>query len=201
MMHSQAPLLEHQRRQMLVALRPGDGWPVHLTHTAELEADYRAWLQTECTHEKTEMRRTVTKSGADYFGLRCVICDERMSDWFPKKQIPDPEDLPVADPDGPVAYERRRREGWRATQHRHLEIQGRQLSVEYQEYLKSPAWRAIRDKVLRRAKGRCEGCGDRAATQVHHLSYAHIYREFLWELAAVCDECHERVHDVPEAEE
>ncbi|MCK1357156.1 MULTISPECIES: hypothetical protein [unclassified Bradyrhizobium] len=35
---------------------------------------------------------------------------------------------------------------------------------------------------------------DRKATQVHHLTYKHIFREFVFELIAVCDECHSRLH-------
>ena len=64
----------------------------------------------------------------------------------------------------------------------------------YDQYLQSPAWRDIRQLVLRRAHGRCEGCGRRPAAHVHHLSYQHVGKEFLWELVAVCQECHDRVH-------
>jgi 5-methylcytosine-specific restriction endonuclease McrA len=64
----------------------------------------------------------------------------------------------------------------------------------YNGYLQTPAWRALREKVMRRANGRCEGCGECKAVQVHHLTYAHVGEEFLWELRAVCTECHERLH-------
>jgi hypothetical protein len=46
-----------------------------------------------------------------------------------------------------------------------------------------------------RANNLCEGCGRRRAAQVHHLTYDHVFDEFLWELIAICDECHSRVHD------
>ena len=32
------------------------------------------------------------------------------------------------------------------------------------------------------------------ATQVHHLTYQHVFAEFAFELVAVCDECHARLH-------
>jgi 5-methylcytosine-specific restriction endonuclease McrA len=48
--------------------------------------------------------------------------------------------------------------------------------------------------VLQRANGHCEGCGQRKAVQVHHLTYEHVGQEFLWELRAVCSECHDRLH-------
>lgn len=65
----------------------------------------------------------------------------------------------------------------------------------YSTYLASPQWKALRLKVMKRANGLCEGCGDAPAVQVHHLSYANVGREFLFELVAVCVACHERAHD------
>lgn len=65
----------------------------------------------------------------------------------------------------------------------------------YEIYLKSDEWRAKREKVLQRSRGRCEGCDDRAATQVHHLTYRRLGRELLFDLVALCGECHGTVHD------
>jgi 5-methylcytosine-specific restriction endonuclease McrA len=67
----------------------------------------------------------------------------------------------------------------------------------YGDYLRSDHWQDTRRRVLQRANGFCEGCLQRHATQVHHLTYAHIGAEFLWELVAICDICHSRVHDKP----
>jgi hypothetical protein len=65
----------------------------------------------------------------------------------------------------------------------------------YNEYLGTSAWRDRRELVLRRANGICEGCLEAKATQVHHTTYAHVGNEFLWELRAICDECHDRFHE------
>lgn len=65
----------------------------------------------------------------------------------------------------------------------------------YDAYLASEEWAAKRALVLRRCGGVCEGCGERTATQVHHMSYAHVFAEFLFELLGLCAECHERYHD------
>jgi 5-methylcytosine-specific restriction endonuclease McrA len=65
---------------------------------------------------------------------------------------------------------------------------------EYQSYLKSPLWLNLRNRVLARAQDQCEGCGRWPATEVHHLTYAHVGQEFLWELRAVCRDCHDRLH-------
>jgi len=65
---------------------------------------------------------------------------------------------------------------------------------DYTAYRKSPEWQKKRLKVLERAKGICEGCGENPATQVHHLTYAHIYDELLFELVALCRDCHSKCH-------
>jgi 5-methylcytosine-specific restriction endonuclease McrA len=67
--------------------------------------------------------------------------------------------------------------------------------VKYADYLRTAAWQAKRDKVLARAQRVCEGCRDREATEVHHLTYAHVGRELLFELVALCEACHAVVHD------
>lgn len=64
----------------------------------------------------------------------------------------------------------------------------------YNLYLQSSEWTVARTNVLRRANGKCEGCGKNPAQQVHHLTYSHVGREFLWELVAICRECHLRLH-------
>ena len=66
--------------------------------------------------------------------------------------------------------------------------------IEYQAYLQSPKWLALRNRVIARAENQCEGCGRWPAVDVHHLTYAHVGQEFLWELRAVCRDCHDRLH-------
>jgi 5-methylcytosine-specific restriction endonuclease McrA len=65
----------------------------------------------------------------------------------------------------------------------------------YQCYLQTDEWRERRQLVFNRARGICEGCRRAPPTQVHHLTYKHAGNEFLWELVAICRDCHERYHD------
>ena len=78
-----------------------------------------------------------------------------------------------------------------------------QWQSDYSEYLSSPIWRGKRARVLQRANNMCEGCGCRRAWQVHHLRYPKncrpgsddwIRQEKLFDLRAICRECHEDVH-------
>ena len=61
----------------------------------------------------------------------------------------------------------------------------------FREYLRSPEWSRRRRLVLERARGICEACGQRQATEVHHLTYDHVGNEPLFDLAAICHACHE----------
>jgi len=65
----------------------------------------------------------------------------------------------------------------------------------YDRYLQSPEWRDKRYRVLRRAKGVCEGCLLFPAAHIHHTTYAHVGNELLFELVALCEGCHDRVHE------
>jgi 5-methylcytosine-specific restriction endonuclease McrA len=66
--------------------------------------------------------------------------------------------------------------------------------AQYAEYLQSTAWKEKRRLIMQRCRGYCEGCGSAPATQVHHLTYKHVGNELLFELVAVCDPCHDRIH-------
>jgi len=68
---------------------------------------------------------------------------------------------------------------------------------KYHEYLKSSAWLHKRELVLERDNYVCQGCRDARATQVHHLTYAHIFNELLFELTSLCGDCHDRCHTEP----
>ncbi len=64
----------------------------------------------------------------------------------------------------------------------------------YNEYRRTELWRERRALVLKRANYICEGCGINRATEVHHLTYDNVCQEFLWQLVAICRDCHERHH-------
>jgi hypothetical protein len=65
--------------------------------------------------------------------------------------------------------------------------------TKYNTYLASPEWRRKRDAVLKRDDGVCQACTVRQAGQVHHLTYKHVFDEPLFDLVAVCYQCHEKI--------
>ena len=67
----------------------------------------------------------------------------------------------------------------------------------YHLYLRSPKWKAKRKSVMTRDHGKCCFCGARAV-DVHHLTYARIFNESLFDLVAICRECHDLLHALDE---
>jgi hypothetical protein len=65
--------------------------------------------------------------------------------------------------------------------------------VRYQKYISSPSseWHGVRRAVLDRACGHCERCGRRRKLEVHHWTYANLFREDPnFDLEALCRRCH-----------
>ena len=64
--------------------------------------------------------------------------------------------------------------------------------MNYKAYMRSDAWKALREKKLEACQHKCEcegGCC-REATQVHHLHYETLGNESLQDLQALCAKCH-----------
>lgn len=72
---------------------------------------------------------------------------------------------------------------------------------DYDSYLESNLWHKIRRRIFGRAKGKCEGCGERPPENIHHWSYsvATLQGQRPQHLEAVCRACHLQFHqEVPE---
>ena len=67
-------------------------------------------------------------------------------------------------------------------------------SPEYVAYMNSPKWKKLRTLILQRDRNLCRGCLLQPATEVHHLTYEHVYNELAFELISLCDDCHDRAH-------
>jgi 5-methylcytosine-specific restriction endonuclease McrA len=99
--------------------------------------------------------------------------------------------------DKQARFDKARRDAYDAIYRKHAAIQQQEeidFRAEHAKYLQTDAWKAKRAKVLERAKGICEGCLERPATQVHHVTYEHWKDELLFELVAVCRSCHLKAH-------
>ena len=64
----------------------------------------------------------------------------------------------------------------------------------YEKYLASPAWQVKRATMMDRDGSQCV-CG-KNATQVHHKNYDNIGKEPLEALVALCEDCHNSIHQL-----
>ena len=65
-------------------------------------------------------------------------------------------------------------------------------SLAYCAHICTPSsrWQVLRAQAMLRARGICEVCGDRVATQVHHVTYERLGNERPNDLLALCSGCH-----------
>lgn len=180
---------------------PDTGKEYHLYLTDDLAADLSSWRDSACEHAHQELRIVRIKGGSTAIRRQCQNCGARVGNPVPKRDAPPDtkeEDTKLRD-----VYEARRRSEYNEIFRRHVALQKKDhtsLEALHAEYLKTPKWQALRAKVLNRAKGICEGCGEKPATEVHHLTYDHWRDELLFELVAVCRDCHAKCHPAEDDE-
>jgi 5-methylcytosine-specific restriction endonuclease McrA len=67
---------------------------------------------------------------------------------------------------------------------------------EYKEYLNSDKWKTKRERVLDRDNYLCQACLSAKATQVHHLTYSHVFNEPMFDLVSICKRCHDKITEM-----
>lgn len=147
-------------------------------------------LTENCPHECTRVRYRKASNGALMYKPQCVRCGALVGNWIPHCDLdknftygPIDDNLSKIYSDNALSLRREL-----------LAIEKNERATEYSEYLMTENWRAKRRAVFERCGQVCEGCRERKATEVHHITYEHIYDEFLFELVGLCNECHSRMH-------
>lgn len=157
-----------------------------------------SFLDTWCEHPTTEIRWRVRRDNSGCWVRQCLTCGAQAGSQL-SKTAPEVQNLPktLFDPSIAERYDKARKIHWerkRQAEEQEKDRKQREWWQWYSRYLKSTEWKAKRAIVLKRSGGMCEGCRLRKATEVHHLTYAHAGNELLFELVAVCDSCHARLH-------
>lgn len=148
----------------------------------------------ECAHEECSLRFRRLSNGGIQYVQQCHACGRAIGSAIKHSEVL------VLPPEFDYALNDR----WLA-QEREASVAalGGRLAArkaEYQQYLQTWEWKERRRKVLERARWVCEGCRAERATEVHHLTYSHIFHELLYQLVALCDGCHAAVHGVEHQE-
>lgn len=68
---------------------------------------------------------------------------------------------------------------------------------EYENHIKSPEWRAFREKAFEYYGRECGSCGSRHNLHVHHKHYKNIFHEEIADVMILCEPCHMEVHKRP----
>lgn len=181
--------------------RAGDGSYVKLVADADLEIAFAAWQSDACAHTQQFTGKTVNAGGVEVYRRYCKTCGAATTQSLPHRSVAHTT-VTVIDTakrdklvDKYIAY---RRDGLDDLAAQAADRQQPERRSDYAEYLNSPEWAEKRAAVMDRYDGVCEGCRKRTATDVHHLTYRNVRREFLFELVGLCRECHARWHEQAE---
>lgn len=155
-------------------------------------------LMSECKHSNKQFFK-VTHNKGFHKALICLDCGKKMPHgtnhgcWWPH----DENDISLPEWDY-ASFEDKIREAQKKESNARqaaFELEERKKHWEYEKYLNSLEWQTKRYKVLKRANFRCESCMDAEAKQVHHCNYKSIFNECLFDLRAVCKQCHQKIHN------
>lgn len=146
-----------------------------------------------CEHNTTAIGYVRTERGQVWYWNYCLRCGEKI-DRLSKKEIPNPDDIQPLNDEIRRAFLERARLVYDSAYQSMVGERNRQWNAWYSQYLLTPLWRNKRALVLNRAGGMCEGCLTNMATEVHHLTYDRVGEEMLFDLVAICKECHNQIH-------
>lgn len=146
-----------------------------------------------CTHTSVELRKRTYSNQVMHYVDQCLKCGAQLQSHKRDSTIVVQAKLNggIAEFDDTlreiffIRAEEKRQDQWGNDHDR--------WQAWYAEYLESPKWKAKRAEVMRRDNFTCQGCHGRA-TLVHHLTYANVGDELLFQLIALCKDCHERIH-------
>jgi hypothetical protein len=136
-----------------------------------------------------ELRRRPIKGGAMRLEWQCLGCGRSTTQPVSQRWVPYWEQLPAWD-------DALSRQCADKAEEARLQEKAEELAAKraaYAVYLRSDEWHAKRPKILRRDPT-CTSCGEAPSEQVHHLTYAHIFDEPLFDLVGVCRPCHASLH-------
>jgi 5-methylcytosine-specific restriction endonuclease McrA len=173
-----------------------DGRMVKIDGDPRLPGLHREWLADACRHPRPVHVARKDSAGRPFYSAFCPDCGKLLRSHLPKADV---RDLVQRHPDDfhdiNAAYTAQRRDQLDAIANAAAERQQPGNRQSYDDYLRSPDWQRRAAKIMDRARNLCEGCLTNAASEVHHLTYAHIGNEFAFELVALCEPCHRRYHN------
>ena len=193
------------RRSLPPRAEAADGSFVDIAGDDRAAARFRLYQEDACEHPETVIVKRVNSAGNPFFTRYCPHCGVKFGGGHIPRAKAEAEGISAyseADMEAAAeAYTNLRGSHFDsivdAAAERALEAREQEREdwrKGYDDYLRSPRWKAKAAKIMERAGGTCEGCLSREATEVHHRTYEHVFEEFAFELIALCSPCHRRIH-------
>lgn len=140
-----------------------------------------------CKCERKELRWAMASNNVKYYRYQCVNCfrqSQNVSKVYAKGN-----ERPLVVVQG---------DAWNSPEKIQERVELARARWQQREneriaYMQTPKWRAKREAVMRRDNGVCQACLSARASDVHHLTYNHLFDEPLFDLIAVCRPCHDRI--------
>lgn len=154
--------------------------------------------QTECKHTSTRPTRAVKSGGTVCVYLQCQQCGEKVKE-VPKRGY-DVDRLPPFDEELRELVRSRNNAKRQEMAQQARDAESISWKAQYNAYLKSTHWQALRRRVIQRDHFECQNCFSRVtdgSAHVHHLTYDGFNRvghSFAFECVTLCRKCHEDFH-------
>lgn len=158
-----------------------------------------------CNKPDLEMVKHTISDGRFQIKKQCCNCGEIQGHCIPFKTVDNIEALPSSNRARQEIFQGGRSEELTLMRERVLKMFEEKFGVRadkkvgllgYAQYLESPEWKEKRKLVLKRDRNICQSCLVDDATEVHHLTYKHVFNEPLFDLVAVCKPCHQSITDM-----
>lgn len=158
-----------------------------------------------CNKPDLVMVKHTIRDGRTQIKKQCYNCGVIQGPCYPFKTIENIEDLTSSSRKFQDHLNEKRSEEFRDMKKKVLKKFEEKYGVptdkegpllDYAEYLTSPEWKEKRKLVMERDRYHCQSCLADDATEVHHLSYKHLFNEPLFDLVAVCRSCHQSITDM-----
>jgi 5-methylcytosine-specific restriction endonuclease McrA len=157
---------------------------------ADIEFDCKCTNQVFVKYTKT--------NGIAEARKQCTTCGKGIA--VKKSESPVPiESLPEFNKETRDRWYEARRKRMQQIYEQEKSAKDQEWQLLYSEYMVSDEWRERRQKVLVRDKWTCQSCLKARATQVHHLTYKHVFQEPLFDLISVCFDCHQTITELDSA--
>ena len=153
-----------------------------------------------CPHSESIPTKLTKSNGVVHVVMQCTTCGSLLQ-WCVKKGC-DVDSLPEFDGSLKGKWLSAQFDAQRELSKQEA-AQAQQESMlwhaQYEAYLQSDEWQALRMKVLMRDNFTCQCCLTALSpsnTHVHHRNYRGYNEGFTpaYDLITVCSECHERIH-------